>query len=88
MNWYNTANATQWIVKRATVSGGPYTTIGTVLSPDPHYTDTSVVRDTTYYYVVSAINAVGESAPSAECDACAKADLGTVLKVAQNYPTR
>ena len=51
-------------VKRATASGGPYTNIiGTTTAPTVTYED-SVLGGTTYYYVVSAVNGVGESADS------------------------
>ena len=59
--------ATSYNVKRAAVSGGPYTTVaspaGTI------YTDTTVTNGTTYYYVVTAVNAVGESANSNQASA-------------------
>ncbi len=51
--------------RRNGTAGGPYTTITdnvTVTS----YTDDSLTNGTTYYYVVSAINASGESANSNE----------------------
>jgi hypothetical protein len=52
-------------VRRSLVSGGPYTTLST--SPtSPTYTDTGLTNGTTYYYVVSALNASGESANSAQ----------------------
>lgn len=52
-------NAISYNIKRATVSGGPYTTIAAGVT-DTTYTDTNVSTDTTYYYVVSASNAQGE----------------------------
>jgi len=62
LNWSASAGATSYKVKRATVSGGPYTVIA---SPATNtYTDTTPVQGTTYYYVVSAVNAFGESANS------------------------
>ncbi|MES2981605.1 MAG: DUF2341 domain-containing protein [Verrucomicrobiota bacterium] len=57
--WTASTGATSYKVKRATVSGGPYTTIATTTVPT--YTDLSCIGGTTYYYVVSAINTVGFS---------------------------
>jgi hypothetical protein len=48
-------------------SGGPYTQIAAPTSPS--YTDTGLVNGTTYYYVVSAVNSVGESANSVQVSA-------------------
>jgi fibronectin type 3 domain-containing protein len=62
--WAASSGATSYHVKRATASGGPYLTLAspTVTS----YLDTGLTNDTTYYYVVSALNASGEGANSAE----------------------
>jgi fibronectin type 3 domain-containing protein len=65
--WNSSFSATSYHVKRATTSGGPYTTIATVTSTS--HTDTTVVNGTTYYYVVSANNDIGESANSTEASA-------------------
>ncbi|MFC1765557.1 sulfatase-like hydrolase/transferase [Planctomycetota bacterium] len=52
-------------VKRSLISGGPYTQIGT--STLSHFVDSTARNDTTYYYVVTAVNiADHESAPSLE----------------------
>ncbi len=67
LNWTASADATSYVVKRATVSGGSYASIATRTTAD--YTDASVSADTTYYYVVSAANVVGQSANSAEVNA-------------------
>ena len=64
LTWNNTVKATSWHVKRATTTGGPYTTIATTTTTS--YDDTSAVNGTLYYYVVSAINSMGESANSSE----------------------
>jgi hypothetical protein len=46
-----------WTLKRSTTSGGPYTTIpGVEMIGEPTYTDTELVSETTYYYVVQAFN--------------------------------
>jgi hypothetical protein len=62
LRWCESFGATNYKVKRATTSGGPYTTIATVTNPS--YVDAAVTNDTTYYYVVSATNSLGEGANS------------------------
>ena len=64
LRWTESFGATSYKVKRATTSGGPYTTLATVTNPS--YVDTAVTNGTTYYYVVSAVNATGEGANSAQ----------------------
>jgi hypothetical protein len=54
-------------VKRSTTNGGPYTQLAAPASPG--YTDSSATNGTTYYYVVSALDAAGESADSAQVSA-------------------
>jgi len=54
---------TSYNVKRASSSGGPYTTIGTTTVPTVTYDD-AIEGGSTYYYVVSAVNGIGESADS------------------------
>jgi fibronectin type 3 domain-containing protein len=65
--WAASNGATSYHVKRATVTGGPYTQIGAPTSPS--YTDTGLTNGTKYFYVVSALNSAGESANSAEVNA-------------------
>lgn len=64
LRWVPSAGATEYLVKRSEVSGGPYTVVatGNFLT----HADDTVVNGTTYYYVVSARNPAGESADSAE----------------------
>jgi unsaturated chondroitin disaccharide hydrolase len=67
LNWTAQAGAIRYSVKRATTSGGPYTTI----APPPvltknSFADNSLAAGTTYYYVVSAIGVGGESPDSVE----------------------
>lgn len=68
LSWNAAAGATSYRVQRAGLSGGPYATLaaGVTLTS---YTDLSGVNGTTYFYVVSAINASGESANSNEASA-------------------
>lgn len=67
LNWTVSDGATSYRVKRSTVPGGPYTQIATPTAPP--YVDTAVVNDTRYYYVISAVNSVGESADSVQVSA-------------------
>jgi len=67
LTWNAGGGATSYAVKRATVSGGPYTSLGTVAGTSPAtYTDTGLTNGTTYYYVVSGTNAAGAGPNSAE----------------------
>jgi autotransporter-associated beta strand protein len=67
LNWNPLAGAASYNVKRATVSGGPYTVLGNTAGTS--YIDSNVVSDSTYYYVVSAVNTGGESPNSSEVSA-------------------
>ncbi|MNN25076.1 Exoglucanase-2 precursor [compost metagenome] len=67
LSWSKSSGADSYTVKRANVSGGAYTDIAAVSSTS--YTDLNVSNDTTYYYVVSATNAVGTSPNSPEVSA-------------------
>lgn len=68
LNWTAVSGATSYNVKRSTTAGGPYTPIATNVTGTT-YTDTAVINGTTYYYIVTAVNAVGESANSNEASA-------------------
>ncbi len=64
LTWSASIGATNYHLKRATTNGGPYAQIATLTSTS--YADTPLTNDTTYYYVVSAVNSAGESANSAQ----------------------
>ncbi|HVU27563.1 MAG TPA: cellulase family glycosylhydrolase [Verrucomicrobiae bacterium] len=64
LNWVSCESATGYNIKRATNSGGPYTTVGTSVALS--FFDSGLVNGVTYYYVVTAANAHGESVNSKE----------------------
>jgi hypothetical protein len=66
LTWSASSGATSYNIKRATSTGGE-TTIAS--SSVTSYTDTNVSGGTVYFYVVSAVNAGGESANSSEISA-------------------
>lgn len=69
LSWTPTAGATSYNIKRSTTPGSGYVTVsapGTVTGTT--YSDTAVVNDTPYYYVISAVG-VTESANSPEATA-------------------
>jgi hypothetical protein len=67
LNWSVSGTATNYRIKRSTTAGSGYTAIA--IHSGLGFIDTGVTNGTTYYYVVSAINATGESANSAEVSA-------------------
>lgn len=67
LSWTASTGATSYRLKRATVSGGPYATIGS--STGTSHADTGLTNGVTYHYVVSALNAAGESANSSQASA-------------------
>lgn len=64
LSWNASAGATSYNVKRASVSGGPYTSLATGVTTNA-YTDSTVAAGATYYYVVAAVSAGGTSPDSA-----------------------
>ncbi|HYA64930.1 MAG TPA: DUF2341 domain-containing protein, partial [Candidatus Sulfotelmatobacter sp.] len=67
LSWNSSAGATSYNVLRSTTNGGPYTKITNVSTLSD--TDTGLTNGTTYYYVVTAVNASGESGYSNQASA-------------------
>jgi fibronectin type 3 domain-containing protein len=67
LRWATASGATSYHLKRSTVSAGPYTQIAAPTFTG--YTDVGVKNGTTYFYIVSAVDAAGESANSAQVSA-------------------
>jgi hypothetical protein len=65
LKWDFSPLADTYTVKRSETAGGPYTVIASGVGL-PEYFDTTVTSGTTYHYVVSAVNKIGESPNSAE----------------------
>jgi len=61
--WNIVTNAASYNVKRSTTNGGSYVTVVTGWTMT-NYADVSLTGTTTYFYVVSAVNAGGESTNS------------------------
>ena len=63
--WQAVPGATRYNVKRSIKEGGPYAIIGTGLT-NTSFADSNIRKDSAYYYVVSAADARGQGADSAE----------------------
>jgi hypothetical protein len=68
LGWNTSSDATSYNVKRSLVSGGSYTNL-VIQSPVNAATDSTASPGTPYFYVVSAMNASGESGDSIEVSA-------------------
>jgi endo-1,4-beta-D-glucanase Y len=68
LTWSASTGATSYTVLRATVSGGPYTSVQTGVTAT-NFTNTSLTNGTTYFYVVRAVNASGTSGNSNQASA-------------------
>ena len=70
LSWNPSSAAQSYIVKRATTSGGAYTTIASGVTTTS-FLDTGVAAGTTYHYVVAAANTHGVSVDSTDSSAAA-----------------
>ncbi len=90
LNWSPSTGATNYNVKRGSGMNGPFATIFTTSGTS--YVDTNVVGGVTNYYVVSALNASGESSNSAVAFAATPLQqvptpqIGTVLFPSTSTP--
>jgi xyloglucan-specific exo-beta-1,4-glucanase len=71
LTWTASSGATTYNVKRSTVSGSGYATVGSPATT--YFLNTGLTNGTTYYYVVTAVNASGESANSTQVSAAPSA---------------
>src|SRR5665811_273463 len=67
LTWTASSGAASYSVKRGTASGGPYAMVGSPAGTT--YADRSLTNGTAYYYVVTAVDATGESGNSNQATA-------------------
>jgi hypothetical protein len=77
LTWVPVEAADGYHVLRSANAGGPYATVAHGVE-DTTYIDTDVTEGESYYYVVHALNDIGESAASPEA-------MGTVLSPLQSW---
>jgi len=79
LTWNASSGATSYNVARSTTSGSGYATLASPTTPS--YTDTTAVNDTTYYYVVAAVNGSDTSANSGQVVVTPAAGTGGVTNL-------
>jgi hypothetical protein len=67
LQWAASADATSYNIKRAAISGGPYSFLASTATTT--YADSAVAGGVSYYYVVSAVSGGGQGANSVEASA-------------------
>ncbi|MEK3874000.1 hypothetical protein NYE76_29550, partial [Paenibacillus sp. FSL M7-0831] len=68
LSWNTIEGAESYTLQRSLVSGGPYESVATNVT-NATYTDTNIMLDTTYYYIVKAISNGNEVLASNEASA-------------------
>jgi len=68
LNWSAAPGANSYNVMRSSTDGGPYAAIATGIT-NTTCTDTAITNGTIYYYVVTTLNANGESPDSNQATA-------------------
>lgn len=86
LSWTGSAGAVSYNIKRSITSGSGYSTVGTTTAPTVNYTDVSAIKFTQYFYVVSAVNANGESPDSSEVTVTPFGTYGPTAYESFNYP--
>ena len=83
LSWNAVTNATSYIVERSLTNGGPYAIITTGATGTTNYYDSGLAVGATYFYVVIAVNAGGESANSAQVGAVPMSVTATAVSSSQ-----
>ncbi|MBI5386816.1 MAG: metallophosphoesterase [Verrucomicrobia bacterium] len=71
LTWSASSGASSYTVRRAPTTGGPFSVVKTGVA-GTSYTDSKLASGNRYFYVVTAVNASGESLYSNEASAIAK----------------
>lgn len=66
LSWWGTPDALSYTVKRSATAGGPYVTLATGIVDVPTFADSLAGASGSWFYVVTAQTATGESAASNE----------------------
>lgn len=74
VNWTASPDATSYDVMGSTTNGGPYAVIASNVTASV-YTNNGLSNGTTYYYVISSVSALGQSANSAPASATPEGPL-------------
>jgi cellulose 1,4-beta-cellobiosidase len=82
LSWSASTTATNYLVKRSTTSDSGYSVIAT--NARLAFTNSGLANGTLYYYVVSAVNALGESTNSAWVSA--RPTSSAPVAVSATYP--
>lgn len=84
LSWTDTANESNYIVERASSSGGAYVVIATLPANTTSYANTGLSASTTYFYRIKSTNASGSSAYSSAVSAATMSAActasGTILR--------
>ena len=82
LNWTASSGATSYKVKRSTVSGTNYNVV--VTNSSLAFTNIGLANGTLYYFVVSGLNATGESSNSVEVAARPVSGAATAINASVN----
>ncbi|MEI6197580.1 MAG: autotransporter-associated beta strand repeat-containing protein, partial [Verrucomicrobiota bacterium] len=83
LSWNASASASSYNVKRSTTFSGPYTNVVNIFGTN--YTDAALVAGIPCFYVVSAVNAGGQSADSAPASPWATAPGAWAVDAGGNW---
>ncbi len=83
LSWNVISNATSYAVKRSLTSGGPYTVLSSPTTTN--FLHSGMPNGLHFYYVVAAVNALGEGPNSEEADAIPSVDITDAEREISEY---